>query len=87
MEKFIVILIITFFFGGFIYLSRKTLLVHTLFRWGKNPFRRYCKKCGACQVMYGSNIQGCEHDTWWEEVYPIGDNPDCKCHKYATYRS
>lgn len=52
-----------------------------------NPYRRYCKKCGACQIMYQSNIEGWEDDIWWEEVYPIGDNPKCKCHDYSEYRS
>lgn len=52
-----------------------------------NPYNRKCTKCGAHQVMYQSNIEGMEHWTWWEEVYPIGNNEKCKCHKYAEYHS
>jgi hypothetical protein len=50
-----------------------------------NPFRRKCKKCGSAQSMYKSNIEGC-NDVWWEEIYPIGNNPKCQCHKYSDYR-
>lgn len=43
---------------------------------GNNPYHRICKKCGAHQVVYESCF-----GTWWGEVYPIGNNPSCKCHK------
>lgn len=46
-----------------------------------NPYRRVCKKCGATQVQYES-VNG----TWWGEVYPIGNDPNCICHKDAEYR-
>lgn len=50
------------------------------FQYGRNPFRRVCKKCGAHQnVMeyYGNRKQ-------WEEVYPLGNNENCECHSYAS---
>lgn len=55
----------------------------SLFKATDNPYKRECKKCGAHQDMYQSNVEGLEHKTWWEEVYPIGNNPNCECHKYA----
>lgn len=56
-----------------------------LFRYDKqNPYRRYCKKCGACQIQYESNVIG-HNDTWWQEVYPIGNDEKCKCHSYSEY--
>lgn len=46
-----------------------------------NPYRRKCKKCGAQQDLhhYSWNPRA----TWWEEMYPIGNDPNCECHKYA----
>lgn len=57
-----------------------------LFKEGHNPFARICKKCGAHQNQYRSNIEGHENQTWWASVYPIGDDPDCRCHSYAEDR-
>ena len=57
-----------------------------LFKGGDNPFHRICTKCGSHQVMYRSNIQGHEHATWWEEIYPLGNNEKCWCHWYADHK-
>ena len=59
----------------------------TLFKKGHNPYHRICKTCGAHQVMYQSNIEGMEDHVWWEEVYPIGNNLKCNCHKFAEYHN
>lgn len=44
---------------------------------GHNPCSRICKHCGSHQHMYSNPSTGAN---WWEEVYPIGNNPDCDCH-------
>ncbi len=62
----------------------KYILTKLQFKKGHNPFCRICKKCGAYQNMYESNVEGCDL-TWWEEVYPIGNDPNCKCHSYAEH--
>ena len=60
------------------------LIVHKLsYRYakGRNPYHRICKKCGQHQ-----NMMSLSYDpaiTWWEEVYPEGNNPKCSC-KYDT---
>jgi hypothetical protein len=46
-----------------------------------NPFSRTCKKCGAHQNQYCYSYN--DRETWWEEMYPIGNDPNCKCHSYA----
>lgn len=53
------------------------------FKPGHNPYARICRKCGAHQHQHRSNVEGFEHHTWWEEMYPIGNDPNCKCHSYA----
>lgn len=53
------------------------------FKRGRNPYSRICKECGAQQDLYQSNIEGWKKRTWWVEMYPIGNNPNCKCHSYA----
>lgn len=77
---FIAILLI-----GLYHWIRRSIRQSILFKLGRNPYRRVCKKCGSCQTMYSSNIEGLEEVSWWEEVYPIGDNPNCECHSYAEY--
>ena len=47
---------------------------------GRNKYHRVCKKCGAHQVVFASFL-----GTWWEEVHPVGDDPDCRCHADAEY--
>lgn len=83
----IIILIIfaIFFILGVIAISLR-VRENMQFKHGRNPFSRICKDCGAHQDQYRSNIEGCEHQTWWVEVYPIGNNPECKCHSYAEDR-
>lgn len=48
---------------------------------GYNPYRRTCRKCGANQSMYQSLF-----GSWWGETYPLGNDPNCQCHKYAEDR-
>lgn len=48
---------------------------------GRNPYHRICRKCGQHQIMY----QSC-FGSWWEEVYPLGNNPECRCHKDTERR-
>lgn len=69
------------------YMVYRSIMIAIIFKRGHNPYNRICKRCGAHQDMYQSNIEGNESDFWWEEVYPIGNNPNCKCHKYASYRN
>lgn len=57
-----------------------------LFKTGDNQFQRICKKCGAHQHQYRSNIEGCENQTWWSSVFPVGNDLDCKCHSYSQNR-
>ena len=56
--------------------------VNRQFKYDDNPFRRHCGKCGAQQDNY--HEAGNTGNTWWEEMYPIGNDPDCKCHTYAN---
>lgn len=86
------VLIISYAFLAFIFLATvwaaiRQIKIMGLFKQGHNPFNRICKKCGAHQSQYQSNIEGCEHNTWWEEVYPIGNDENCQCHKYAEYHN
>lgn len=78
--------IIAFLIGGWVLAMVLTVFImikeNLQFKRGHNPFARICRKCGAHQHQYHSNIQG-SHDVWWEEVYPIGNDPNCSCHKYA----
>lgn len=82
-------------FAGFIFLlmfgaiaSIIYLIVHNIrtriyFKYdSQNPYRRSCKKCGAHQNAYCQSMQTWNNQ-WWEEVYPLGNNPDCGCHKFA----
>lgn len=64
----------------------RTILVVIYFKRGHNPYTRICKKCGSHQVMFQSNIEGCEDDTWWETMNPIGSDPKCLCNLFAEYR-
>jgi len=81
---FIYILFV-FIVGGSIWAAIRQIKIMLLFKQGHNPFNRICKKCGSHQVQYQSNIEGQSHVTWWQEVYPIGNNEKCQCHKYAEY--
>lgn len=54
-----------------------------LFKTGDNPYQRTCRKCGAQQEMYQSNVEGFEKIYWWEERFTFTSKPECKCHKYA----
>lgn len=79
--------IIAFFIG--VWLLALTLATYIMikeqlqFKRGHNPFARICRKCGAHQHQYETRVEGFRPTTWWEEVYPIGNDPNCSCHKYA----
>lgn len=81
------IVVLSFFalivLGGVLAIFLKTK-ESLLFRGGRNPYHRICKKCGSHQNMYKSNIEG-NNSTWWEDVYPIGNDENCKCHSYSDY--
>ena len=55
-----------------------------LFKTGRNPYHRICKKCGSHQEQY--HEAGRPHCTWWERMYPLGNDENCKCHQYTNYR-
>lgn len=71
------------FLGG-IWAAILKLKEFIIFMPGHNPYHRICKKCGAHQIQMQLNVTP-PAPTWWEEVYPIGNNPACECHKYAEY--
>lgn len=52
-----------------------------LFRYGRNPYRRECKRCGQWQTNYSFPDYG-SRNNWWEEIYPVGNDPKCECKKY-----
>lgn len=85
MKETLVIAIIFLFSGlvvGFIYYKIRE---NILFYRGANPYRRTCKKCLAQQEWmqwYGDEL----HEGWWEETSQ-GDNPNCECKKFQTYKS
>lgn len=62
----------------------KTIQTNRQFKYNDNPYSRTCRKCGALQHMY--HHHGEPGDTWWQEMYPIGNDPNCKCHGYAQNR-
>lgn len=65
-----------------------TRFIHQLIlfeRRDKNPYRRYCRKCGQCQEVYTLWIENYDH-SWWEDMGPVPDE-NCPCHGYATYKS
>ena len=64
-----------------LYLFIKGIIKGFRYKRGNNPFHRICKKCGAHQIMYESVF-----GTWWDEVYPVGNDPECKCHEDAEQR-
>ena len=55
----------------------------------RNPFRRFCKKCGQQQDYHeyswavNSGMYGPRG--WWEDMQMIADE-SCSCHKYSEYR-
>lgn len=56
-----------------------------IFRYdSKNPYRRYCKKCGQQQDQFTYSFS--HRITWWEDIGEIHDEK-CKCHKYSRYCS
>ena len=64
-----------------VYATVDRIIVSLRYKPGRNRFHRICKKCGAHQVVYESCL-----GVWWEEVYPLGNDPDCGCHKDVQAR-
>lgn len=54
-----------------------------LFEYGRNPWRRQCKRCGQQQDQHTWSWGG---ESWWEDMGAIADK-NCKCHEYSTYKS
>lgn len=64
-------------FGIALYIDLREKL---LFKKGRNPYQRICKKCGSVQWQYESNIID-DNDTWWEDM--DCKSPECRCHRYT----
>ncbi len=54
-----------------------------LFKYDRNPWRRYCKRCDQQQDQHTWSWGG---ESWWEDMGAIV-NKNCKCHEYSTYKS
>ncbi len=80
------VILVGLYFLGAGYLVYRWVWQMVLFKCGHNPYARICKRCGAHQNMYQSNIED-DNSTWWEDVYPIGNNEKCKCHSFTDYHS
>lgn len=48
----------------------------------RTPYSRTCRKCKALQNMYSYSWGG---RSWWEEMYPIGNDPHCECHQFSEH--
>lgn len=69
---------------GYIWASWWKIREWRLFKKDKyNPYRRKCCRCGQWQSMYDNGKDLSAYHSWWEEIYPMGNNPKCKCKKYA----
>jgi hypothetical protein len=80
------------FFGIMVFISLLLIIrqirITMLFKNGHNPYVRICRKCGATQNQYQTNYENdIDPLIWWEEVYPIGNDENCPCHKYAEYHN
>jgi hypothetical protein len=65
------------------WLIRRWITTKILFKVDEyNPYRRKCKKCGQWQSMYDNGRELSAYRSWWEEIYPLGNDPNCKCKKY-----
>ena len=51
------------------------------YRPGRNRYHRICRKCGQHQIVYESCF-----GMWWDEVYPVGNDPECRCHRDTQHR-
>ena len=49
----------------------------------RNPYRRYCKKCGQQQDAHGRSYN---KSNWWEDMGKVFDE-DCPCHDHSTYHA
>lgn len=77
-------IVITIIFSlGVIVCAWLALRSPRIFKEGHNPFERICKKCNSHQHLYTYyGVMG--NYNQWQSVYPIGNDPKCKCHKYAS---
>jgi transcription elongation factor Elf1 len=78
------IIFVCIYVAGGQWVLRRFITESTLFKRHHNPYKRTCKRCGQQQVMYdnGGTI-GADYHSWWEEAYPIGNDPKCRCKKYS----
>jgi hypothetical protein len=59
-----------------------------IFEYSRNPFRRFCKKCGQQQDKHDwswNNVLSYQTG-WWEDAGVIVD-ATCECHKSQQYKS
>jgi hypothetical protein len=56
----------------------------TVFRRGRNPFSRICRRCGQQQDMHCWSWSSPGYG-WWEDMQDIPDE-NCRCHKFSTHK-
>lgn len=54
----------------------------SMFKIGRNPFVRECKRCGAIHNNMSWSMNDNEN-AWWEEVAE-GNDPACKCKQHQN---
>ena len=71
-------------FGVIIAVIYSTAVEMSLFRGDdRNPYRRYCKKCGQQQDAHGRSYN---KSNWWEDMGKVFDE-ECPCHGHSNYHS
>ncbi len=58
-------------------------IFHPQFRYGKNPYRRWCNSCGQQQELWDWNVEKI-NNPWWEDAGKIYDE-SCKCHRHSKH--
>jgi hypothetical protein len=86
MEQIIGYIFLFIFFivvAFFVKLTFSEYQKNRIFKQGRNKYSRICKRCGATQdnYSYANHFGG---PTWWEEMYPMGNDPNCICRRYAN---
>lgn len=41
-----------------------------------NPYKRTCRLCGSRQNLFEDGS-----GSYWGQVYPLGNDPSCPCHR------
>ena len=90
-DIFLGLIFISLFFVALAYISKwiaEGIWGEEIFNYGRNPFRRYCKKCRQQQDKHDWSWNNAfSHKTgWWEDTGMIMDI-DCECHKSQQYRT